>query len=207
MMKSNALRKDETQENEPINIGDRALDNLAFIRETMEKSASFTAIPGYGGALMGATAIGAAVIAHNQPNVKWWAITWLVEACLAFCIGMLAMWQKAKNSGDSLNSKPARKFAFGFAPPIVAGIILTSLFYFKGLFTMMPTVWLTLYGTAVITGGAYSVKIVPIVGWMFIGLGLISVLVDSSYGNWLMGVGFGGLQVIFGLIVARRYGG
>lgn len=207
MMKSNALRNDETQENEPINIGDRALDNLAFIRETMERSASFTAIPGYGGALMGATAIGAAIIAHNQPNVKWWVITWLIEACLAFCIGMLAMWQKAKNSGDSLNSKPARKFAFGFAPPLVAGIILTSLFYFKGLFMLMPTVWLTLYGTAVVTGGSHSVKIVPIVGWMFIGLGLISVFVDSAYGNLLMGIGFGGLQVIFGLIVARRYGG
>jgi hypothetical protein len=207
MMKGNALRKDELDENEPVNIGDRALDNLAFIRETMERSASFTAIPGYGGALMGVTAIGAAIIAHQSTSLRGWVTTWLVEACLAFCIGMFAMWQKAKNSGDSLSSKPARKFAFGFAPPIVAGIILTSLFYFKGLFTLMPTVWLTLYGTAVVTGGSHSVKIVPIVGWMFIALGMISVFVDSAYGNLLMGIGFGGLQVVFGLIVARRFGG
>lgn len=207
MMKTNALRKDETQEDEPINIGDRALDNLAFIRETMERSASFTAIPGYGGALMGVTAIGAAIIAHNQPGIKGWTITWLVEAFLACGIGMFAMWQKAKSSGDSLSSKPARKFAFGFAPPIIAGIILTSLFYFKGLFAFMPTVWLTLYGTAVVTGGAYSVRIVPIVGWIFVGLGLVSVFVDTSYGNLLMGLGFGVLHVVFGLIVARRYGG
>ncbi|MBX7170747.1 MAG: hypothetical protein K1X72_07295 [Pyrinomonadaceae bacterium] len=207
MMKSNAIRKEETQDSEPINIGDRALDNLQFIRETMERSASFTAIPGYGGALMGVTAIGAAIIAHNQPNIKGWIITWLLEAVLAFCIGMFAIWQKAKNSGDSLNSAPARKFAFGFAPPLIAGVILTSLFYVKGLFAFMPTIWLTLYGTAVVTGGAYSVRIVPIVGWIFVGLGLISVFVDSSYGNLLMGIGFGGLQVIFGLVVARRYGG
>jgi hypothetical protein len=207
MAKTNALRKDEIDEKEPINIGDRALDNLAFIRETMERSASFTAIPGYGGMLMGATAIGAAVIAHNQASIRGWLITWLIEAFLAFGIGMLAMWQKAKNSGDSLISAPARKVAYGFAPPIIAGIILTSLFYFKGLFALLPTVWLTLYGTAVVTGGAYSVRIVPIVGWIFVGLGLLSVFLPTAYGNWLMAIGFGLLHLIFGLVIAKRYGG
>lgn len=206
-MKTNALRKDESQENEPINIGDRALDNLAFIRETMERSASFTAIPGYGGALMGVTAFGAAIIAHNQANIRGWLITWLIEAFLAFGIGMFAMWQKAKNNGDSLSSAPSRKFAFGFVPPIIAGIVLTALLYFKGLFAFMPTVWLTLYGTAVVTGGAYSVRIVPIVGWIFVALGLVSAFVDTSYGNILMALGFGVLHVVFGLVVARKYGG
>jgi hypothetical protein len=207
MAKSSALQKDEIEENEPINIGDRALDNLAFIRQTMERSASFTAIPGYGGALMGATAIGGAVIAHYQTSIRGWLITWLVEAVLAFGIGMFAIWQKAKNSGDSLNSAPARKFAYGFAPPLIAGVILTALFYFQGMLRFLPTVWLTLYGTAVVTGGANSVRIVPIVGWMFVGLGGLSVILPTSYGNFLMAIGFGGLQVIFGLIVARKFGG
>lgn len=207
MAKTNAIRKDEIDENEPVNIGDRALDNLAFIRETMERSASFTAIPGYGGALMGATAIGAAIIAHNQASIRGWLITWLIEAFLAFGIGMLAMWQKAKNSGDSLKSAPARKFAYGFAPPIIAGIVLTSLLYFRGMFAFMPTIWLTLYGTAVVTGGANSVRIVPIVGWIFVGLGLVSVFFPTSYGNLLMAIGFGGLQIVFGLVIARRFGG
>lgn len=201
------LQKEEIETSEPPSLHGRAMDNLAFIRETMERSASFTAIPGYGGALMGATAIGAAIIAHYQTGIRGWLITWLVEAVLAFVIGMFAIWQKAKNSGDSLNSAPARKFAFGFAPPLIAGVILTSLFYFKGLFTYMPTVWLTLYGTAVVTGGAYSVRIVPIIGWVFIGLGLLSVFLPTAYGNWLMAIGFGGLQVVFGLVVAKRYGG
>lgn len=200
------IRNEEIETSEPPSLHGRAMDNLAFIRETMERSASFTAIPGYGGMIMGITAIGAAIIAHNQ-GIRGWLITWLLEAVLAFLIGMFAMWQKAKNSGDSLGSAPARKFAFGFVPPIIAGIILTSLLYFKGLFAFMPTVWLTLYGTAVVTGGAYSVRIVPIVGWMFVALGLISVFVDSIYGNLLMAIGFGGLQIVFGLVVARRYGG
>ena len=207
MAKTNAVRKDEIEENEPVNIGDRALDNLQFIRETMERSAAFTAIPGYGGMLMGVTAIGAAVIAHNQASIRGWLITWLIEAFLAFSIGMLAMWQKTKNSGDSLLSAPARKVAYGFAPPIIAAIILTALFYFKSLFALMPTIWLTLYGTAVVTGGAYSVRIVPIVGWIFVGLGFLSVFLPTSYGNWLMALGFGVLHIVFGLVVARRYGG
>lgn len=201
------LQKEEIETSEPPTLHGRAMDNLAFIRETMERSASFTAIPGYGGVLMGVTAIGAAIIAHNQVTIRGWLITWLIEAFLAFVVGMFAIWQKAKNSGDSLSSAPSRKFAYGFAPPIIAGIVLTALFYFKGLFALMPTVWLTLYGTAVVTGGANSVRIVPIVGWIFIGLGLISVFVETSYGNILMGVGFGVLHIVFGLIVARRYGG
>lgn len=207
MASTQTIRKEENEAAEPVNIGDRAFDNLRFIRETMERSSHFTAIPGYGGALMGLTAIGAAVIAHNQLTIRGWLITWLVEAGLAFCIGLFAMWQKAKNLGSSLDSPPARKFAFGFAPPLVAAIILTSLLYFNSLFDFMPTIWLTLYGTAVVTGGAYSVKIVPIVGWIFIALGLASVFLPLSYGNILMALGFGVMQVIFGIIVARRHGG
>lgn len=212
MGKVQPIRNEEMEANAPIQIGDKAIDNLRFIRETMERAAHFTAIPGYGGALMGVTAIGAAVIAGNQPAIREWLITWLVEAVLAFCIGIFAMWQKSKNAGDSLASAPARKFALAFAPPLVAGLILTSLFYFKNLFVLMPTVWLTLYGTAVVTGGAYSVKIVPIVGWLFVALGLVSVFVPTAdnnfyYENLLMGLGFGVLQLVFGLVVARKHGG
>lgn len=201
------IKKHEETIDEPPSLHGRAIDNLRFIRETMERSAHFTAIPGYGGALMGVTAIGAAIVANNQPTVRGWLITWLTEAALAFIIGIFAMWQKAKNAGDSLASAPSRKFALAFAPPLVAGVILTSLFYFRGFFDFLPTVWLTLYGTAVVTGGAYSVKIVPIVGWVFIALGLASVFVPIAYSDYLMAFGFGFLQIVFGLIVARRYGG
>ena len=207
MAKIQALRKETTEANEPVNIGSRAIDNLQFIRETMERSKVFTSVPGYGGALMGATAIGAAVIAHNQSSIREWLIVWLVEAVLAFSIGLLALWQKSKSAGESLASTPARKFASGFAPPIVAGIILTALFYYRGFFEFLPCAWLTLYGTAVVTGGAYSVRIVPIVGWIFIALGAIAAFAPASWGNLLMASGFGVLHIVFGLIVARRYGG
>lgn len=207
MAKIQAIRKANDETNEPVNISDRAMDNLRFIRETMERSAVFTSVPGYGGALMGATAVGAAIIAHNQLSIRDWLIVWLVEAILAVSIGFFALWQKAKNTGESLISVPAKKFASAFAPPIVAGIILTALFYYRGFFEFLPCAWLTLYGTAVVTGGAYSVRIVPIVGWVFITLGAVAAFAPGNAGNLLMALGFGVLHIVFGLIVARRYGG
>jgi hypothetical protein len=197
---------EETIKDEPPSLHGRAIDNLEFIRDAMQRSTEFTAVPGYGGALMGATAIGATIIASQQ-NWRFWLVTWLVEACLAFAIGLLMMWQKSKTVETPLTSTPARKFARGFAPPIVAGIILTAMLYFNSLFEYLPTTWLTLYGTAVVSGGAYSVKAVPIMGWFFILLGAAAVFVPIGYGNWLMGAGFGGLHIIFGLIIARNYGG
>lgn len=204
MAKIQAIRK---ATGEPVNIGERAMDNLKFIRETMERSKVFTSVPGYGGALTGATATGAAIIAHNQTTIQNWLIVWLVEAVLAVSIGLFALWQKSKTSGESLTSVPAKKFASAFAPPIVAGVILTALFYYRGFSEFLPCAWLTLYGTAVVTGGAYSVKIVPVVGWIFVALGAVAAFAPASWGNFLMALGFGAAQIVFGLIVARRYGG
>lgn len=207
MGKIQALRHNESETSEPPSLHGRAMDNLRFIRETMERSAHFTAVPGYGGALMGATAIGAAIVAANQNSIRFWLITWLAEAVLAFAVGLFAVWQKAQSAGDSLISAPARKFAFAFAPPILAGVLLTAMFYKNNWFEHLPAVWLTLYGVAVVSGGAYSVKIVPIMGWIFVALGAIAAFVSPAYGDWLMAAGFGALHIVFGIIIGRRYGG
>lgn len=207
MGKVQAIRRQDEQSNQPINIGDRAFDNLKFIRETMERSAVFTSVPGYGGMLMGVTAIGASVFASQSANYRQWLIIWLTEALLAFAVGFLTLWQKSKTANASLTSAPARKFALCLVPPLVAGVILSALFYRLDLFEYLPIVWLTLYGTAVVCGGVSSVKIVPIAGWSFIALGLISVFLPRGYGDLMMGLGFGALHIIFGFIVARKYGG
>src|SRR6185369_9014336 len=98
MARTQTIRKEQIDTNEPVNIGDRAIDNLRFIRETMERSTVFTSVPGYGGILMGATAVVAAYIANSQASVREWLMVWLTEAVLAFFIGLLAMWQKTKLS-------------------------------------------------------------------------------------------------------------
>ncbi len=192
---------------EPINIGDRAIDNLRFIRETMERSTSFTAVPGYGGMLMGATAVAAAYIASTQVYLVDSLTVWLVEATLAFAIGLLAIWQKSKLAGQSLLSTPATKFAFGFAPPLIAGVIIVLGLWRYGHFEMLAPVCIVCYAVAIICGGAFSVKAVPIMGWCFMAVGAAAFLLPPSYGNVMMGASFGMLHIIFGAIIAKKYGG
>jgi hypothetical protein len=207
MSKLQTIHKVTSVTNEPINLGDRAIDNLQFIRETMERSTHFTAVPGYGGMLMGVTAIAAAYIAHQQPYLRDWLIVWLTEAGLAFAIGLLAMWQKSKIAGLSLISAPAKKFAFGFSPPLICGLVITLGLWRLGHFEAMGPVWMVLYGAAVVTGGAFSVRVVPVMGWIFIAIGAIAFALPSNMTNLLMGTSFGLLHIVFGAIIARRYGG
>ena len=207
MAKVQAIRKDEIEANQPINIGERAIDNLQFIRETMERSAVFTSVPGYGGILMGATAIGAAFVANSQDYLRNWLIVWLVEAVLAFAIGLLAMWQKSKIAKTSLTSAPAKKFAMSFAPPLICGIIITLGLWRFELYEAMVAVWLLSYGAAVVCGGAFSVKIIPIMGWCFIALGAVVFLLPKGFGDEMMALSFGVLHIVFGLIIARKFGG
>lgn len=192
---------------EPPALHDRAMDNLKFIRETMERASAFTAVPGWGGALMGVTAVGASFIAMQQTSNKIWIRVWLVEALLAFVVGAWAMDRKAKAIQTPLLSAPSRKFAFGFAPPIFAGMVLTTSFAKMGHTRLLPGVWLLLYGTAVTTGGMFSIRIVPVMGLCFMALGVAAFIAPVHWGDWLMMAGFGGLHIIFGLFIARRYGG
>ena len=207
MVKAQTIRKDETEAKQPINIGDRAVDNLKFIRETMERSTVFTSVPGYGGIFMGATAIAAAIIANFQPLIFNWLLVWLVEAFLAAGIGFFAMWQKAKITNNSLVSVPAKKFAMNFLPPILCAVFITFGLWRFGHFEAMIPVWILLYGAAIACGGAYSVRVVPIAGWCFIALGAIAFFLPAGFANAMMGLSFGVLHIIFGAIVAWKYGG
>ncbi|MFV0388542.1 MAG: hypothetical protein ACK5NT_07295 [Pyrinomonadaceae bacterium] len=200
------IKKSEIRPTTQPSLHGRAMDNLEFIRGTMERTTRFTAVPGFGGALMGLTAIGASVIAAMQTASIRWLAVWMLEALLAFLIGLAMMHQKSRIAETSLTSAPARKFGMGFIPPILAGIIVTFLLLQGGQFSYLPAAWLAIYGAAVVTGGAYSVAAVPVMGWMFIALGAVASIFPQ-FGNYFMGIGFGGLHIVFGIIIARRYGG
>src|SRR3954452_11618533 len=189
MAKTNAA----VRHDEPESLGDRAAENLRFIRETMEGSSRFTAVPGYGGVLMGLTAIVAAYVANNYAPLRQdWLITWLVEAAVAFAIGLSAMWYKAARGDASLFSAPAIKFARGFAAPLIVGVAITVGLYRFGHFESMAPAWMLCYGAAVVCGGAFSVRIVPVMGWCFIAAGAIAyVLLPAGWNNWAMAATFG----------------
>lgn len=173
----------------------------------MERAGSFTAVPGWGGVVIGFTAFAAAMISSHQPSAARWIVVWLAEAALAMVLAMLAVAKKARAAHVPLFSAPGRKFALGFAPPMVVGGLLTAALYRDNDLRLLPGMWLLLYGTAVVSGGSFSVRVVPIMGVCFIALGAATLISPASWGNAYMMAGFGGLQIVFGLVIARKYGG
>jgi hypothetical protein len=192
---------------QPPALHDRAMDNLRYIRETMERASSFTAVPGWGQVAIGVTALAATYLAAHQPTARGWLGIWLAEAIIALLIAGWLMDRKARALGTPLLSGPGRKVAFSLSPPMVVGALLTVVLFRSGLTGAIPGMWLLLYGTGVVTGGMFSVGIVPVMGVCFMVLGAGTLFAPASWGNWLMAAGFGGLHIVFGTIIARKYGG
>jgi len=183
------------------------MENLRFIRETMERSSAFTAVPGWGGVLIGLTAVAASVLAARESAPRGWLAVWLVEAAAAIVIGSLAVARKSRAANLRLFSGPSRKFALSLSPPLVAGALLTLVLYQAGLESFLPGMWLLLYGAGVVAGGAFSVRIVPVMGLCFMLLGAAALFSPAGWQNGFLGAGFGGLHIVFGGVIAKRYGG
>jgi hypothetical protein len=192
---------------EPIPIDARAADHLRYIRETMASAAEFTAVPGWGGVAMGISALAAAYVAFRQPTPRAWLTVWLVEALIAVAIAAPAAATKAHRANSRLFSGPGRKFVLSFAPPVVVGGLLTFALYQAGAPSVLPGVWLLLYGTAIVTGGAFSVRVVPVMGLCLMILGAAALLAPAAWGDAFMATGFGIVQIGFGCWIARHYGG
>jgi hypothetical protein len=202
-----ALRPAPPRAPELPGLEDRALDHLRYIRETMEQAGELTSVPGWGLVAIGASALAAALAARQRTPTAWLA-TWLIEAAVAVSLGAFTMWRKARAAGAPLVSGPFRRFAFSFSVPLLAGAALSAVVLFRvPAAHLLPGVWLLLYGTAVVCGGVFSVRIVPVMGLCFMALGVAALAAPGAWGNGLLAAGFGGVHIVFGLLIARRHGG
>ena len=188
-------------------FGQHAEESLHFIRRTMERSSTFTAVPGMGGAGMGVIGLAAAVLAANQSSAERWLLVWILAAAAALGFGVAAMLGKAARLGAPLAGAVGRRFLMSLAAPLVAGAALTWGVWMHGNWSLMPPVWLLLYGTGVLAGGVFSVAPVRLLGVAFMALGVAALATPPTWGNVWLGIGFGGLQLAFGLFIARRHGG
>jgi hypothetical protein len=190
---------------EPLHA--RAMDNLSFIRRTMERATAFTAVPGWGGVMMGVVALIAAIVASRAGSPVAWVISWLAAAAVALLTGGWAMAVKARRAGTPLLTWSGRRFVLSFLPPLAVGVLLTIELVLSDRMHMLPGMWLLLYGSGVVTGGAFSVRAVPVMGICFMLFGVAALFGPAHWGNPLMAAGFGGLHIVFGLLIARRHGG
>jgi hypothetical protein len=192
---------------EPPALHERAMDNLRYIRETMERATAFTGISGWGEVAIGGSAFVASFLAARQSSFKAWLAIWIAEALISLLIAGWSMDRKGRAVQMPLMSGPGRKAVFSLLPPILAGVLVTIVLFRAGLTNAIPGVWLLLYGTGVVTGGMFSVRVVPIMGLCFMALGALALFAPTAFADWLMAAGFGGLHVTFGVIIARKYGG
>ena len=192
---------------QPVPIHSQAIENLHYIRRTMENAVPFTAIPGRGVMVMGATALIAAPIAHTRDFGPYWLAIWTFEALLGLSIGLVFARAKARQMNEELFAGPGRKFVAAFAPPMFAAMLLTVIFWRAGILASAPGLWLLLFGCGIMAGGAFSVRVVPMMGLCFISLGAAALFCPATWGDAFLGAGFGGVQIVFGCIIARKHGG
>jgi len=197
------------RENPPVLLpfAPRAEDQIRFIHDTMERASTFTAVPGLGGIAMGAVALAAAALSFGAKNPEQWLGIWIAAACVAVAIGVAAMARKARRTRTDLFSGPGRRFLLMLVPPLGAGAVLTLALERAGLVTLLPGIWLLLYGTAVVTGGAHAIRLVLVMGALFMLLGCAALSSPAAWGTAYLAAGFGALHIGFGIAIARRHGG
>jgi hypothetical protein len=196
------------EDQEPsLDLHERAMDNLRFIRDTMERAGSFTAVSGWGQVVIGVAGALASWIAARQTSPENWLATWTSAAVVSVLVGVLTTAMKARAASMPMLSGAGRKFILSLAPPLVAGAVLTIFLFRAGLVGLLPGMWMLLYGAGIITAGAFSVSAVPVMGLCFMVFGAAALVSPSAWGNAWMAAAFGGLHIIFGTVVARRHGG
>ncbi len=190
-----------------------ALESLQVIRETMERTAQFTALPGRGIMLVGATALITSVVAARYTHLmSRWILTWVLEAPIAAAIAVVAGYRKSSRLNLPLWSGPGRRMLVALAPPIFAGAVLTLALFMNNyqfrLASVIPGMWLLLYGAGLMAAGAHSVPPIPVMGAAFLALGALVLAANAPFlMNTAMAIGFGGLHLAFGWYIARKHGG
>lgn len=199
-------KSDSTKASGPVPLHGAAADNLRFIRATMESATAFTGISGKGQVLGGITAAVAAWIGSRQDTVEAWLLVWLLEAALAASIMLMLTAEKARLQGRSLWSGSGQRMLLAFLPTMGVGVAVTAIFHLQGHTGLLPGLWLLLYGAAVLTAGAHSIRLIRVMGLCFIGLGTVQ-LSGFTPADVMLALGFGGLHIVFGILVWRHHGG
>lgn len=189
-------------------IGNRAADDLAYVRQVLDRSENFSAVPGLGGIGMGTVALGAAWFARVQPGIDRWMMVWVGAAVVACAIGAVAVVRKARRRGQPLDSGAAKRFSRGLLPPLLLGLVLTVAAWQATSWTLLVPIWLGCYGVGVLAAGAVSTaSVVPRFGMSLLVCAAIAAALPQPWQDVMMAIGFGVGHLITGEIVRRRYGG
>ena len=213
-MKSTSAAEDRPENT--VHLHDHAMDNISYIRQAMDRSSQFTGVPGWAMVMVGVLALLGSFVANLRLNYFWWPNAWAATGAVSMGIAIVALFLKARRHSTIVFTAPGKRFFTCFCPPILAGMILTEILVQYGLYQFLPTMWLMLYGVAVLNAGTFSIPIVPIWGGTMFVLGIVALGVsgmrEELFMNYnaadiCMAAGFGVAHIGFGLVIALRHGG
>jgi hypothetical protein len=185
-----------------VPIDSHAIATLRYIRSSIEAATSI-AVPGSSGIAMGCVGMIAAVLSSTYLR-EYWMTVWVVAAVVAGIAGSVLLSNTTSLRGLTFSSAPARKLALCLLPSLFAGAALTAAFQLSANLRFVPGTWLLLYGCALIAASLVTRTMVAVMGGLFMALGLLALLVPSTFHMALLGTGFGGLHLLFGILIGRN---
>lgn len=192
---------------EPTPIDSGAVENLRYIRSTIEAAHTFTTVPGKGCIAMGITALAAVGLESIPALAPFWLEIWLGAAIVACGAALWFMEQKARAQGLSLRRAVARRFFMTLAPAFLSGAILTTALAGHVDREIITGMWLLLYGTGLSACGLFAVPAVFTAGLAFMGLGAATLWLPPGSAHIVLALGFGGVHLALGATIARNHGG
>ena len=190
-----------------VDLQNQAEDNLRFIRGAMERAERVSAVSGAGVMLMGVIALVAMAVSAGNDDQLARLLIWIGTAFLAGGAGAIACWLKARKNRLSFSGDPGRRFLLCLIPSLLVGVVLTVALLSTPYMTLLPALWMMLYGAGVLAAGTYAATPVMHMGGAFVICGLFTHALPDSWSNVLLGLTFGGLHLYYGYQVYRHHGG
>jgi hypothetical protein len=191
----------------PTPIDSGALENLRYIRSTIEAVHTFTTVPGKGCIAMGVSALVAVALESVPSLAGHWLAIWVGAAIVACGSALWFMEQKARRQGLSLRRAVARRFFMALAPAFIAGAILTAALASRVDRELVTGMWLMLYGTGLCACGVFAIDAVFTAGAAFLALGAATLWLPPGSANVVLALGFGGIHLALGATIMRHHGG
>jgi hypothetical protein len=185
-----------------VRIDSHAVATLRYIRTSMEAAASIV-VPGSAGIAMGSVGL-LAMGASSAPSLhEHWLGIWLIAAVLAGGIGLALITRPASLRGLTLSGTPVRKFALCLFPSLFGGAVMTAVHWTNGNLHAIPGTWLLLYGCALIAASVAATRTIAMMGGSFVAVALLALVLPDNLQILMLGIGFGGLHLLFGLLIGR----
>ncbi len=200
---------------------EKYIEDLKEIKEIMNRSTRFISLSGLSGVSTGIIALTGAFIAHqsffkSQDYLVYNAVDinrddmihllLMAFATLILSIGSAIFFtlRKTRQRNQSLFNQQSKELLINLLIPLITGGLLCLVLLLEGFVGLLPPLTLIFYGLALVNGSKYTLPEIRNLGLIEISIGLLAIQF-IQYGLVFWAFGFGLMQIIYGLIVQKKY--